>query len=54
MLGCVKKIKKNNDCQLKHFAVKGLTLKGYRRIVTLPIESNFTTRIVHNINVLVL
>ena len=36
------------------FAVKGSALGSFRRIVTLPIELNFTTRIIHNIRVLVL
>ena len=43
-----------NDWRLKYLEVKRSTLKGCRRTVTLPIKPNFTTRIVHNLNILVL
>ena len=33
--------------------VKGSTLEVCRRIVTLPIEANLTTRILHSIKVIV-
>ena len=46
--------KEKSDCQLKYFAVKGSTLEACRRTVMLPVELNFTTRIRHNIKVLVL
>ena len=41
------------DCQLKHFAVKGLIWKACRRTVALPIEANFTTKTLHSIKVIV-
>ena len=37
--------KEKNDCQFKYFAVKDLILEACRRTVTLPIEANFTTKI---------
>ena len=43
-----------NSCQLKYFAVKGSILETYRRIVTLPIDLNTTTRILQNMKILVL
>ena len=46
--------KEKNDCWLKYFAVKGLTLEACRRTVTIRIQAIFTTRIVHSIKVLVL
>ena len=59
MQRCVKKMKKENnwkkkDCPLKICYGEGSILKGCRRTMTLPIELNFTTRIVYNIKVLVL
>ena len=54
MLGVYKENKEKNDCQLKYFAVKGLTLEACRRTVTLPIAMIFATQILHNIKVLVL
>ena len=41
---------KENDCQLKYFAVKRSNLEAYRT-VKLPIEANFTTKILHSIKV---
>ena len=41
-----KENKEKNDCQVKYFAVKRLILEGCRRMMTLPIELNFITRIV--------
>ena len=54
MLGVSKNKGLEKQLQLKYFEVKGSTLKGCRRTVTLPIELNFTTWIVHNTKVLVL
>ena len=48
-----KENKEKSDCQLKHFAVKGSILEACRRTVTLPIEVNFTTKILHSIKVTV-
>ena len=49
-----KKMKKiKNDCRLKYFAVKGLTLEGCRRTVTWRIQAKLTTRILYSIKVLV-
>ena len=45
---------KKNDCQLKYFAVKGLTLEACRRTVTQRIAMIFATWILHSIKVLVL
>ena len=45
---------KKNNCQLKYFEVKGLTLEACRRTVTQPIAMIFATRILHSIKVLVL
>ena len=45
---------KENNCQLKYFAVKGSTLKACRRTVTQPIVMIFSTQILHSIKVLVL
>ena len=42
-----------NEILLKYFAVKGSTLKGCRRTVTIWIDPNFVTRILHNIKVLI-
>ena len=39
--------------RLKYFTVKGLTLEGCRRTVTRPIQVKLTTRIIHNLNVIV-
>ena len=43
-----------NEILLKYFMVKGLTLKGCRRNVTLPIDMKIATRILHNTKVLLL
>ena len=40
--------------KMKYFMVKGSTLKGCRRTVTLRIDPNFVTSILHYIKVLVL
>ena len=48
----MKKIKKN-AIWLKYFVVKGSTLEACRRTVTLPIEANFTAKILHSIKVIV-
>ena len=53
-LGVCEENKEKNDCQLKQFAVKGLTLEACRRTVMRLIVMIFTTWILHNINVLVL
>ena len=50
---CEENKEKIKDCQLKYFAVKGSILEAYRRTVTLPIEANFTTEILHSIKVIV-
>ena len=42
-----------NEILLKYFAVKGSTLKGCRRTVTIRIDPNFMTKILHNLKVLV-
>ena len=42
-----------NETLLKYFAVKGSTLKGCRRTMTIPIDPNFVTRILYNIKVLI-
>ena len=42
-----------NEILVKYFAVKGLTLKGCRRTVTLLIGVILTTRILHSIKVIV-
>ena len=44
-----KENKEKNDCQLKSFAAKGLTLEACRRTVMLPIAMIFATRILYNI-----
>ena len=49
----LEELEKENKILLKYFAVKGLTLKGCRRTVTIRIDPNFVTRILHNIKVLV-
>ena len=56
MLGVCEENKENkkNDCQLKYFAVKRLTLEACRRTVTQRIAMIFATRILHSIKVLVL
>ena len=58
MLGVCKENEENkekeNNCQLKYFAVKGSTLEACRRTVTQPIAMIFATRILHSIKVLVL
>ena len=46
--------KEKNDCGLKYFVVKGSTLEACRGTMTPGIQPIFTTRIVHNIKVLVL
>ena len=46
--------KEKNDCRLKYFAVKRLTLEACRRTVTQRIAMIFATRILHSIKVLVL
>ena len=55
MLGVCKESKEleleKNEILLKYFAVKGSTLKGCRRTVTLRIKLIFMTRILHNIKV---
>ena len=51
MLGVCEENKKI-DCQLKYFAIKGLTLEACRRTVTQPIAMIFTTQILHNIKVI--
>ena len=38
-----------NDCQLKYFAVKQLTLEGCRRAVTRAFRMKLTTKVIHNI-----
>ena len=43
-----------NEILVKYFVVKGSILKGYRRTVTIRINMNFATKILHNIKVLVL
>ena len=45
---------KENNCQLKYFAVKRSILEACRRTVTQPIAMIFATRILHSIKVLVL
>ena len=42
-----------NEILVKYFAVKGSTLKGCRRTVTLLIETILATRILHSIKVIV-
>ena len=54
MLGVCKENKEENDCQLKYFVVKGLTLEACRRTVTQPIVMTFATWILHSIKVLIL
>ena len=56
MLGVCKENKENkqNDCQLKYFAVRRSNLEACRRTVTPEIAMIFTTRILHSIKVLVL
>ena len=55
MLGvCEENKEKENNCQLKYYAVKGSTLEACRRTVTQPIAMIFATRILHSIKVLVL
>ena len=44
----------NKLLHVKIFVMKGSTLKGCRRTVTLPIKLNFMTRIFHSVKVLVL
>ena len=44
-----KENKEKNNCQLKYFAVKGSISEACRGTVMLPIETNFTTRILHSI-----
>ena len=51
MLNTLLELEKN-EILLKYFAVKGSTLKGYRRTVMIQINPNFTTRIVYSIKVL--
>ena len=52
---CEENVEENkNNCQLKYFAIKGLTLEACRRTVMQQIHSIFTRGIVHNIKVLVL
>ena len=50
----LEELEKENEILLKYFAVKGLTLKGCRRTVTIQIDLNFVTKILHNIKVLVM
>ena len=42
-----------NEILVKHFAVKGSTLKGCRRTVKQLIGAILTTRILHSIKVIV-
>ena len=42
-----------NEILVKYFAVKGSTLKGYRRTMTLLIGVILTTRIIYSIKVIV-
>ena len=42
-----------NEIWLKYFALKGLILEACSRTVMLPIEANFTTKILHSIKVIV-
>ena len=44
---CEKNVEENKDCRVKYFMVKGSTLEGCRRTVTIPIQAKFTTRIIH-------
>ena len=54
MLGvCAKKIKEKNEILLKYFVIKESTLEACRRIVMLPIEVKFTTKILNSIKVIV-
>ena len=45
---------KKNNCQLKYFVVKGLTLEACRRTVKPGIQLIFTRRTIQNIKVLIL
>ena len=46
-------LEKKNEILVKHFAVKGSTLKGCKRTVKLLIGAILTTRILHSIKVIV-
>ena len=46
--------KEKNNCRLKYFAVKGLTLEACRRTVKPEIQPLFTRRTIQNIKVLIL
>ena len=48
-----KELEEKSNCPLKYFVVEGLTLESCRRTVTLLIEVNCATRIIHSIKVLV-
>ena len=45
----IRRIRKKNGCQLKHFAFKQSSLEGCRRAVTRPFRMKLTTKVVHNI-----
>ena len=46
-------VQRKNKIRLKYFTVKGSTWEACRRTVMLPIEANFTTKILHSIKVTV-